>query len=68
LGTTIETGATRFASMMVDTPWAADLMGAGLEAIPIVGEYATGIGEIKLAYDGLSYFEATAGCALGILH
>jgi hypothetical protein len=54
--------------MMVDTPWAADLMGAGLEAIPIVGEYATGIGEIKLAYDGLSYFEATAGCALGILH
>jgi hypothetical protein len=50
------------------TPWAADPGGTGLKALPVIGEYATGIGEAKIIYDGGTYFGATALCALGIIH
>ena len=48
---------TLFASGPVDVVMAGAL-----------GEYATGVGEAKLVYDGVSYFGATAGCALGMIH
>jgi hypothetical protein len=57
-----------FGGAIEGTPWAADLVSVGMKALPVVGEYATGIGEAKLAYDTLTYFGATAGCALGIVH
>ena len=57
-----------FGSAIEGTPWAADIVSVGLKAIPLVGEYASGIGEAKLIYDGVTYFGATAGCALGIVH
>ncbi len=50
------------------SPWGADIVSVGLKALPVVGEYASGIGEAKLIYDGVTYFGATAGCALGIVH
>lgn len=37
---------------------------AGLEA----GEYATGVGELKLGYDALTYGGSLLGCWLGVLH
>jgi hypothetical protein len=43
-------------------------VGTGLKALPMIGEYATGIGEAKFIYDGVTYFGATAGCAVGIVH
>jgi hypothetical protein len=56
-----------FGSAIEGTPWAADLVGVGTKAL-VGAEYATGIGEAKLIYDGVTYFGATAGCALGIIH
>jgi hypothetical protein len=31
-------------------------------------EFATGVGEVKFAYDALTYLGAAAGCALNIIH
>lgn len=59
---------TALGETIEDSPWGADLVSVGLKALPVVGEYATGIGEAKFAYDALTYFGATAGCALGIFH
>lgn len=50
------------------SPWGADVVSVGLKALPLVGEYASGIGEAKLISDSVTYFRATAGCALGIVH
>jgi hypothetical protein len=30
-------------------------------------EFASGVGEVKLAYDALTYFGSMAGCALGVI-
>lgn len=73
MGESIVAGPTQgfgaaFGSTIEGTPWGADIVSVGLKALPVVGEYATGIGEAKLAYDTLTYFGATAGCALGIIH
>ena len=42
---------------------AASLASTGLEA----AEFATGVGEAKIAYDALTYLGAAAGCALNII-
>jgi RHS repeat-associated protein len=55
-----------FGSAIEGTPFAADLVDVGTTAL-VGAEYATGIGEAKLAYDALTYVGATAGCALGII-
>lgn len=57
-----------FGSAIEGTPWAADIVSVGLKGIALVGEYTSGIGKAKLIYDGVTYFGATAGCALGIVH
>ncbi len=56
-----------FGSAIEDTPWAADLVDVGTTAL-VGAEYASGVGEVKLGYDALTYVGATAGCALGIIH
>jgi hypothetical protein len=56
-----------FGSAIEGTPWAADLVDVGTTAL-VGGEYASGIGEVKLGYDALTYLGATAGCALNIIH
>ena len=32
------------------------------------GEFASGVGLVKLGYDAVSYFGGAAGCALGVIH
>ncbi len=66
-GPTLGFGAA-FGKSIEGTPWAADIVSVGLKAIPVVGEYASGIGEAKLAYDALTYVGGVAGCALNIIH
>jgi hypothetical protein len=53
---------------MEGTPWSADLVDAGLSALPLIGEYASGIGEAKAIYDGVTYVGAVGGCLAGIIH
>jgi hypothetical protein len=41
---------------------------ASLASTAIMGaEFATGFGEAKFIYDGITFFGATAGCALGLI-
>ena len=64
-GPTLGFGAA-FGKAIEGTPWASgpvDAVTAG-----VLGEYASGFGEVKLAYDAATYFGAAAGCAFGIIH
>jgi hypothetical protein len=41
---------------------------ASLASTAMTGaEFATGVGEAKFIYDGITFFGATAGCALGLI-
>lgn len=42
-------------------------MGQPPESAAQAAEFASGVGEAKLAYDFLTYFGAVGGCALDIL-
>jgi hypothetical protein len=55
-----------FGSAIEGTPFAADLVDVGTTAL-VGAEYASGIGEAKLAYDFLTYAGGVAGCAAGII-
>ena len=56
-----------FGSAIEGTPWAADLVGVGTKAL-VGAEYASGIGEAKLIYDGVTYVGAVGGCLAGVIH
>src|ERR1051325_8146226 len=43
-----------------------DLAGETSTALVDGAEYASGIGEAKLIYDGVTFFGGLAGCSLGI--
>jgi RHS repeat-associated protein len=47
------------------TPWASGPMDAAMTLA--FGEYATGVGEAKLIYDGVTYLGAAAGCIAGVI-
>lgn len=53
---------------LADTLWSKDVVGFALEAIPYVGEYATGFGEVKAGYDVVAYALAAIGCGIGVIH
>jgi hypothetical protein len=55
-----------FGSAIEGTPFAADLVDVGTTAL-VGAEYASGIGEVKLGYDFLTYAGGVAGCAAGII-
>ena len=58
---------TKLGAAMEGTPWSADLIDVGLSALPVIGEYASGIGEAKAIYDGVTYVGAVGGCLAGII-
>jgi hypothetical protein len=73
MATSVAGGPTQgFSSLLPkalqDSPWGRDLVGGIIESLPVVGEYASGIGEAKLGYDTLSYIAAGIDCAVGITH
>jgi hypothetical protein len=56
-----------FGSAIEGTSWAADLVDVGTTAL-VGAEYASGIGEAKLIYDGVTYVGAVGGCLAGVIH
>ena len=55
-----------FGKAIEGTPFASGPMDAAMGAV--LGEYATGVGEAKLIYDGVTYVGAVGGCLAGIIH
>jgi hypothetical protein len=55
-----------FGKAIEGTPWSSGPMDAAMGAT--LGEYASGIGELKLAYDAGSYAMGLFQCATGIIH
>lgn len=56
-----------FGKAIEGTPWAADLVDVGTTAL-VGAENASGIGEAKLIYDGVTYMGAVGGCLAGVIH
>jgi hypothetical protein len=54
-----------FGKAIDGTPWASGPMDAAMAAT--LGEYASGVGELKLAYDAGSYAMGLFQCATGII-
>ena len=57
---------TKVFGKAIEGPFTAAPM--DLAMVAIFGEYATGIGEVKLAYDAVTYVGAVGGCLAGIFH
>ena len=55
-----------FGRALDGTPFASGPMDAAAAAV--FGEYATGVGEAKLIYDGVTYVGAVGGCLAGVIH
>lgn len=55
-----------FGKALEGTPFASGPVDAAMGAV--FGEYATGVGEAKLIYDGVTYVGAVGGCLAGVIH
>ena len=55
-----------FGKAIEGTPFASGPVDAVMAGV--LGEYATGVGEAKLIYDGVTYVGAVGGCLAGVIH
>lgn len=64
--TDCKTDGAVFGKSIEGTPFASGPVDAIMTAV--LGEYATGVGEAKLLYEGVTYIGAASGCGSGIVH